>query len=67
MTRLQFKIQESQSFNDSAALIRRLEREISCLDRQLERLITLDGHVDKRTQDTYAEMISTRRTMLAEL
>ncbi len=59
--------QEHQDFNDRGALIRRLEREISCLERQLERLVMLDGNVDKRTQDTYTEMISSRKDMLSDL
>ncbi len=67
MTRLQFKIEESQSFDDSSALIRRIQREISCLQRQLERLVTFEGNVDKRTQDTYSEMISTRKEILTNL
>lgn len=67
MTRLQFKIEESQRFDDSTALIRRIEREISCLQRQLERLVTFEGNVDKRTQDTYSEMISTRKEILSNL
>lgn len=67
MTRLQFKIEESQSFDDNSALIRRVQREISCLERQLERLVTFEDNVDKRTQDTYSEMISTRKEILTNL
>ncbi|MFL0800207.1 MAG: hypothetical protein K6L81_09895 [Agarilytica sp.] len=58
---------ESRFKHESGLLIRRLEREISCLERQLERLFMLDGHIDKRTQDTYSEMISSRKDMLSEL
>ncbi len=60
-------IEQRKMPRDSSALIRRLEREITCLERQLERLVMLDGTIDKRTNDTYQEMIVSRREMLSDL
>lgn len=60
-------IEQRKTSRDSSALIRRLEREITCLERQLERLVMLDGTLDKRTNDTYQEMIVSRREMLSDL
>ena len=44
---------------------RQLERELVCLERQLERLRRFTGEVDTRTYDTYTEMISSRQQRLA--
>ncbi|MFL0811387.1 MAG: hypothetical protein K6L76_13295 [Agarilytica sp.] len=52
---------------DGGSLIIKLEREIACLERQLERLVMLDGSIDQRTQNTYSEMISSRRDILTDL
>ncbi len=60
-------LEKRKTPRDSNSLIRRLEREITCLERQLERLVMLDGTLDKRTHDTYQDMIVSRREMLSDL
>lgn len=67
MMRARLKLLENRDADDSCALICQLNREITCLQRQLDRLLLLDGHLDSRTLDTYREMITTRREMLVEL
>ena len=52
---------------DHQALAVQLEREISCLQRQLDRLRCFESHVDGITCRTYEDMISTRRIKLSEL
>ncbi|MFT5083491.1 MAG: hypothetical protein ACI9Y1_001536 [Lentisphaeria bacterium] len=49
------------------AYTKQLLREITCLERQLDRLRNLNGHLDNRTQSTYEEMISSRMQLLKEL
>lgn len=58
---------EMKEFRDNSSLVIKLEREIACLERQLERLVMLDGNIDQRTQNTYSEMISSRRDILSDL
>ncbi|VUD67518.1 hypothetical protein TDB9533_03833 [Thalassocella blandensis] len=57
------KVQE----RDGVSLKAQLEREISCLVKQLERLKYLDGYLDNSTIKTYEDMISSRKDMLGEL
>ncbi len=45
---------------------KQLERELICLERQLERLKKFDGKVDAVTFETYQEMIDTRQRMLVD-
>lgn len=58
---------ENRVSTDSSALILQLEREIMCLNRQLNRLRVLDGYLDRRTEETYRDMINVRQEMLNEL
>ncbi|WP_086929607.1 hypothetical protein [Agarilytica rhodophyticola] len=67
MTRLRPKLLENRNFNDSDALISQLKREISCLERQFERLKLLDGKLDTGTANTYRDMIFSRKEMLQNL
>jgi len=67
MTRTHSKLLENRNMDDNSALVLQLEREITCLNRQLSRLKLLDGCLDRRTQTTYEDMISSRREMLSEL
>ena len=67
MIRPQHKLLDNRDTDDSGALRRQLEREITCLERQLGRLKCLDGRLDKYTLKTYQEMISSRKIMLTEL
>lgn len=53
--------------NDTSILKQQLVREISCLERQLERIRIRDQFADDRTMQTYEEMISSRRKMLYNL
>ena len=46
---------------------KQLEKEIACLERQLERLNRFDQSVTKSTFGTYQEMIESRKQMLASL
>ena len=46
---------------------KQLEREIACLERQLERLNRFDKSVTPSTFGTYQEMIESRKQMLASL
>lgn len=52
---------------DGMSLKAQLEREISCLVKQLDRLKYLDAYLDTSTIKTYEEMISNRKDMLGEL
>lgn len=52
------------AMEDTAILRKQLEREINCLETQLERLKRRDEFLDLITLQTYEEMISSRRDML---
>lgn len=53
---------------DTSILKRQLMREITCLERQLERIRTRDEVNDgSRTVRTYEDMIQSRRKMLYNL
>jgi hypothetical protein len=52
---------------DSSILKQQLVREISCLERQLERVKIRDEFSDDSTLQTYEEMIVSRRKMLHNL
>ncbi len=56
-----------QSSNDTHRYYRQLQREISCLEFQLERLRRREDCLDLTTLSTYEEMIRTRRNMLVDL
>lgn len=58
---------ERRHSEDSHALVQQLEREITCLSRQLDRLKLLDGTLDSRTESTYQDMINSRIEILNEL
>lgn len=64
MSRNPFSTRKEQ---DSISLKLQLEREISCLVKQLDRLKYMEGYHDTATVRTYEEMISARRDMLGEL
>ncbi len=49
---------------DTAVLKKQLQREINCLEMQLERLRRRDAHLDLITLQTYEDMINARRDML---
>lgn len=53
--------------NESSVLKQQLVREITCLERQLERVRMRDEYADDSTLQTYEEMISSRRKMLHNL
>lgn len=53
--------------NDSSMLKQQLVREITCLERQLERVRLRDEFADDATLQTYEEMIESRRKMLHNL
>lgn len=55
------------SMEDTTVLRKQLQREISCLELQLERLRRRDEFLDLVTQQTYEEMISSRKDMLNSL
>lgn len=61
------KLLDNRNTYDNNALVSQLEREILCLERQLDRLRLLDDRMDRRTLITYEEMISSRKAMLSEL
>lgn len=65
-TRLKFK-DELPDEEENNVLRKQLEREIACLERQLDRLKYLEGRLDDITLRTYEDMIHSRRDMLAEL
>lgn len=53
--------------NDNSILKQQLVREITCLERQLERVRLRDDLADDATLQTYEEMIESRRKMLHNL
>ena len=53
--------------NDTGLIRRQLQREISCLERQLERIRRVEEFRDLVTLQTYEEMINSRKEMLADL
>lgn len=53
--------------NDTSILKQQLVREITCLERQLERIRVRDQYADDVTLQTYEEMIESRRKMLHNL
>ncbi len=53
--------------NDTSILKQQLVREITCLERQLERIRMRDQFADEVTLQTYEEMIESRRKMLYNL
>lgn len=55
------------SVRDSGAVKKQLMREITCLERQLDRLRHRDVSWDIASFQTYEDMISTRRSMLRSL
>lgn len=54
-------------FNNTSVLQQQLIREITGLERQLERLRLRDEFLDLSTLQTYEEMISSRKDMLSNL
>ena len=52
---------------DTRILRKQLQREITCLELQLDRLRRRDEYLDVITLHTYEEMISSRRDMLESL
>jgi len=55
------------AYNNTSLIRQQLVREITCLERQLERLRLRDELLDLTTLQTYEEMISSRRDMLDSL
>lgn len=53
--------------HDTSILKQQLVREITCLERQLERIRMRDQFADDATLQTYEEMIESRRKMLYNL
>lgn len=53
--------------NNTTILQQQLIREITCLERQLERLRLRDDVPDLSTLQTYEEMINSRKLMLENL
>ena len=60
-------IQQRSDEPGATMLKRQLVREISCLERQLERVRTHDEFADFATLQTYEEMIESRRRMLRNM
>lgn len=54
-------------FQETSILKQQLVREITCLERQLERIRMRDANTDETTLVTYEEMIECRRKMLHNL
>lgn len=52
---------------EASVLKQQLEREITCLERQLERIRIKDEYAEYTTMQTYEEMIESRRKMLHNL
>ncbi|MCR6652864.1 MAG: hypothetical protein NVV73_15875 [Cellvibrionaceae bacterium] len=52
---------------DTSILKQQLVREITCLERQLERIRMRDQFADDATLQTYEDMIESRRKMLYNL
>ncbi|WP_185233465.1 hypothetical protein [Teredinibacter franksiae] len=55
------------AYNNTSLMRQQLVREITCLERQLERLRLRDELLDLATVHTYEEMISSRKGMLDNL
>lgn len=53
--------------NENSFLKQQLVREITCLERQLERVRLRQDFADETTLQTYEEMIESRRKMLHNL
>jgi len=58
---------EGADIRDTELLKKQLQREIACLEIQLERLRRFDLSIDVVTLQTYEEMISSRQNMLESL
>ena len=56
-----------QDEGDNLVLVRQLEWEISCLEKQLGRIKLFQNQSGTNTSDTYEKMISIRKEMLSEL
>lgn len=52
---------------ESSMLKKQLEREINCLERQLERIRVKEEFAEVETLSTYEDMIESRRKMLSNL
>ena len=59
--------QLSVGYNNTSLMRQQLIREITCLERQLERLRIRDELLDMSTLQTYEEMIGSRKEMLDNL
>ncbi|ACR12039.1 hypothetical protein [Teredinibacter turnerae] len=59
--------QLSVAYNNTSVMRQQLIREITCLERQLERLRLRDEMLDFATLQTYEEMISSRKELLDSL
>ncbi|TVZ37246.1 hypothetical protein P886_1587 [Alteromonadaceae bacterium 2753L.S.0a.02] len=59
--------QLSVAYNNTSLMRQQLIREITCLERQLERLRLRDELLDFSTLQTYEEMISSRKELLDNL
>jgi len=58
----------SDDFNSNGSLMKKqLIREISCLERHVERLRSRDELLDSSTLQTYEDMISSRKQLLDNL
>ena len=58
---------ENRVLEDSDALVSQLEREVACLERQLDRLRLLNCGLDPRTENTYQDMIGCRKNMISQI
>lgn len=67
MSQAQHVGQSLASYSDTSRARKQLIREISCLERQLQRMKQRDSVLDVTTERTYAEMIYSRREMLDAL
>ena len=67
MKNIQLESHTEGSVEELDLLRMQLQREITCLERQVDRFHYLDGDSDPVAYDTYREMIACRRRMLAEL
>lgn len=59
--------QLSVAYNNTSLMRQQLIREITCLERQLERLRLRDEMLDLSTLQTYEEMITSRKELLDSL
>ncbi len=67
MSQAQHVGQSVASYSDTSHARKQLIREISCLERQLQRMKQRDNVLDATTERTYAEMIYSRKEMLSAL